>query len=109
VGNQLDRPIEVVIVLSDSERRRLTEIESWFEANDRRLARRFAQLRTPKGRGRVMLASASFVLLLAAVAVVARVASDAATSLVPVVMVGALLFSWWAHRQPVERALPPIA
>jgi hypothetical protein len=77
-------------VLSDTERRRLAEIEFWFETNDPRLVRRFARqpgrLQGVAWFGRHRWAVVALVVL----AVAAAVGAGIATGDVPAGIVGAV-------------------
>jgi Flp pilus assembly protein TadB len=99
-------------VLSDTERRRLAEIELWFETNDPRLARRFAG-----GRGRTsslawLTRRRWVVVALIVLAVAAAVSTGIATRDVPAGIVGAIAVlavaggCWWTRRTARRRSAP---
>jgi hypothetical protein len=89
---------EGAAMLSDTERRRLAEIEFWFEANDPRLVRRFAgrQGRRPYRR----LAIVALVVVAVAVAIVVGfVAGDPPAGIVAGLTVVAMAFGLWMNRR----------
>jgi Flp pilus assembly protein TadB len=100
-------------VLSDTERRRLAEIEFWFETNDPRLVRRFARRRT-RLSGLAWFARHRWVVVaLVAVAVAAAVGAGFATRDVPAGIVGAIAVltvaggCWWVRRRARRWSAPP--
>jgi Flp pilus assembly protein TadB len=90
-------------VLSDTERRRLAEIELWFETNDPRLARRFAGRRAPVPGPAWLLRRRWAVVLLVALGVAVAVGAGIATRDVPAGIVGAIAVltvaagCWWVR------------
>lgn len=91
-------------MLSDTERRRLAEIELWFETNDPRLARRFAG-RQGRLSGLAWLAHRRWVVVaLIVLAVAAAVSTGIVTHDVPAGIVGAIAVlavaggGWWTRR-----------
>ncbi len=100
-------------MLSDTERRRLAEIELWFETNDPRLARRFA------GRQNRLLSLAWLarqrrwaIVALVVLAVAAAVSTGFATRDVPAGIVGAIAVltvaggGWWTRRNARRWSAP---
>ncbi len=110
-------------MLSDTERRRLAEIEFWFETNDPRLVRRFAR-RQSRLSGLSGLSARSglawfarhrwVVAVLVAVAVVAAVGTGFVTRDVPAGIVGAIAVltvasgCWLVRRRTRRWSAPPI-
>jgi Flp pilus assembly protein TadB len=99
-------------VLSDTERRRLAEIELWFETNDPRLARRFAGRRGRRS-GLAWLAHRRWVVVaLIVLAVAAAVSAGIATRDVPAGIVGAIAVltvaggCWWTRRNARRWSAP---
>lgn len=91
-------------MLSDTERRRLAEIELWFETNDPRLVRRFAGRRS-RLSGLAWLAHRRWVVVaLIVLAVAAAVSAGIMTRDVPAGIVGAIAVltvaggCWWTRR-----------
>jgi hypothetical protein len=91
-------------VLSDTERRRLAEIELWFETNDPRLARRFGGRRTRLSSLAWLLRRRWAIVALVVLAVTAAVSTGFATRDVPAGIVGAVAVltvaggGWWTRR-----------
>jgi hypothetical protein len=100
-------------VLSDTERRRLAEIEFWFETNDPRLVRRFARRQT-RLPGLVRFARHRWVVVvLVVLAVVAAVVAGFLTRDVPAGIVGAIAVltvaggCWLVRRRTRRWSAPP--
>jgi protein-S-isoprenylcysteine O-methyltransferase Ste14 len=77
-------------VLSDTERRRLAEIEYWFETNDPRLVRRFARRQTGLPGLAWFARHRWVVMVLVALAVAVSVGAGFLTRDVPAGIVGAI-------------------
>jgi hypothetical protein len=94
-------------MLSDTERRRLAEIESWFHNNDPRLARRFAAGRRQLGRRLLVVA---LVLVGVAAATFAGVAAgDPPAGIVAGLTVLAVASGCWLSRRSSRRFTAPRA
>jgi hypothetical protein len=77
-------------VLSDTERRRLAEIEFWFETNDPRLVRRFSRRRTRLSFLAWFARHRWIMVVLVALATAAAIGVGFATRDVPAGIVGAI-------------------
>jgi Flp pilus assembly protein TadB len=100
-------------VLSDTERRRLAEIEFWFETNDPRLVRRFARRPSRLSRLTWLTRHRWIVVALVVVAAAASVVAGFATRDVPAGIVGAIAVlvvaggCWWVRRRARRWSAPP--
>jgi protein-S-isoprenylcysteine O-methyltransferase Ste14 len=100
-------------VLSDTERRRLAEIEFWFETNDPRLVRRFARRRNRLSGLDWFARHRWVVVALVTFAVAAAVGAGVLTRDVPAGIVGAIAVltvaggCWLVRRRARRWSAPP--
>ena len=92
-------------MLDDTEPPRLAEIESWLEANDPKLTRRFTPHHSP--RRRLITVALTLLAMIAAIALGLAVAGPPA-GIAGGLTVGAVAFGrWLQHRLDLASAPPP--
>ena len=92
-------------MLDDAERRRLAEIESWFEANDPRLTRRLAG----PGARRMTIAVVITLAAMTLAIIAGWTVFGAPAGIEGGLIVAAVAAGWWLQRRGAKGPRPPVA